>query len=160
MTGLSRATPWPRRRRTPWPFPKTACGPSAYPPRGNGTDYSRAYGAASNEATATTPICIRKVSYSFSTYSATEGGSAVSVRVTFSPRLRQAPVHPHNRERQRLLHPGGPDQQQSVGSRGGTDGVLHHSGQPGLRLRRRDRHPGIRNTADWYGRGENFPHSP
>ena len=58
--------------------------------RGNGTDYSRAYGAASNEATATTPVCIRKVSYSFATYSATEGGSAVSVRVTFSPRLRQA----------------------------------------------------------------------
>ena len=58
--------------------------------RGNGIDYSRAYGDASDSVTVTTNFCTRKVGYASSTYTATEGGSATTVHVNFSPSLLQA----------------------------------------------------------------------
>ena len=58
--------------------------------RGNGIDYSRAYGDASDSVTVTTDFCTRKVGYASSTYTATEGGSATTVHVNFSPSLLQA----------------------------------------------------------------------
>ena len=58
--------------------------------RGNGTSYSREYGTASGGADGTTPYCDREASFASASYTATEGGSAVTVTVNFSPSLRLA----------------------------------------------------------------------